>query len=69
MREDRITQAKRNMAEQQEVLRDMGPYMTLGIQLVLTILVFLGSGIGWINISRPALSGQLFSQVLGRSRV
>jgi F0F1-type ATP synthase assembly protein I len=48
MPEDRITQTKRNLAEQQEVLRETGPYMTLGIQLVLTILVFFGIGY-WLD--------------------
>ncbi len=40
--------ARREMAEQQEVLRETGPYLTLGIQLVLTILIFFGIGY-WLD--------------------
>ncbi len=36
------------MANQQKVLRETGPYLTLGIQLVLTILIFFGAG-DWLD--------------------
>jgi F0F1-type ATP synthase assembly protein I len=48
MPEDLKTRAQREMADQQEVMRETGPYLTLGIQLVLTILVFFGAGY-WLD--------------------
>ncbi len=36
------------MAEQQKALQETGPYLTLGIQLVLTILAFFGIGY-WLD--------------------
>jgi hypothetical protein len=39
---------EREAAEQQKAMREMGPYMTLGIQLALTILVFFGIGY-WLD--------------------
>ncbi len=48
MPEDLKTRAQREMAEQQKALQETGPYMTLGIQLVLTILAFFGIGY-WLD--------------------
>jgi hypothetical protein len=48
MPEDLKTRAQREMAEQQQALQETGPYMTLGIQLVLTILAFFGIGY-WLD--------------------
>ncbi len=46
--EDLKTRAQREMAEQQKALQETGPYLTLGIQLVLTILIFVGAGY-WLD--------------------
>ena len=48
MGDDVKTSAQREMAEQQKAMREMGPYMTLGIQLALTILAFFGLGY-WLD--------------------
>ena len=40
--------ARREMLEQQKALQETGPYMTLGIQLVVTVLVFFGAGY-WLD--------------------
>jgi F0F1-type ATP synthase assembly protein I len=48
MPEDLKTRAQHEMAEQQKALQETGPYMTLGIQLVLTILAFFGIGY-WLD--------------------
>ncbi len=48
MPEDLKQRARRELADQQEVLRETGPYLTLGIQLVLTILIFFGIG-DWLD--------------------
>ncbi len=48
MPEDLKSRAQREMADQQQVMRETGPYLTLGIQLVLTILVFFGAGY-WLD--------------------
>jgi F0F1-type ATP synthase assembly protein I len=48
MPEDLKTSAQREVAEQQKALQETGPYMTLGIQLVLTILIFFGIGY-WLD--------------------
>lgn len=39
---------EREAIEQQKAMREMGPYMTLGIQLVVTILAFFGLGL-WLD--------------------
>ena len=48
MPEDLKTRAQRDIAEQQKAMREIGPYMTLGIQLTLTILAFFGLGY-WLD--------------------
>ncbi len=48
MPEDVKTRTQRSIAEQQKAIRETGPYMTLGIQLVLTILAFFGIGY-WLD--------------------
>ena len=37
--------SKSDLAEQQEIMRETGPYMTLGIQLALSVALFFG--VGW----------------------
>jgi F0F1-type ATP synthase assembly protein I len=48
MPENTKSRLQREASEQQKAMREMGPYMTLGIQLVLTILVFFGIGY-WLD--------------------
>ncbi|HET6400538.1 MAG TPA: AtpZ/AtpI family protein [Candidatus Kapabacteria bacterium] len=48
MPEDRKQRARRELADQQKALQETGPYLTLGIQLVLTILIFFGAG-DWLD--------------------
>ena len=43
-----LNRARREMAEQQKALQETGPYLTMGIQLVLTILAFFGIGY-WLD--------------------
>ena len=40
--------AEREIIEQQKAMREMGPYMSLGIQLAVTILAFYGLGY-WLD--------------------
>ncbi len=42
------TTSARDAAEQQQVMQETGPYLTLGIQLALTILAFFGIGY-WLD--------------------
>jgi F0F1-type ATP synthase assembly protein I len=44
MTDDQNQRNKRDIAEQSKIMREVGPYMTLGIQLALTVLVFCGIG-------------------------
>ena len=48
MTPDNKSRIEREAADQQKVMREIGPYMTLGIQLVMTILVFFGIGY-WLD--------------------
>ncbi|MFI5202216.1 MAG: AtpZ/AtpI family protein [Candidatus Kapaibacterium sp.] len=48
MPEDLKQRARRELADQQKALQETGPYLTLGIQLVLTILIFFGIG-DWLD--------------------
>ncbi|HEY3874257.1 MAG TPA: AtpZ/AtpI family protein [Candidatus Kapabacteria bacterium] len=48
MPENIPSRARREMLEQQKALQETGPYMTLGIQLVITILAFFGIGY-WLD--------------------
>lgn len=43
-----LKNASREAAEQQKVLRETGPYMTLGIQLALSLAAFFGIGY-WLD--------------------
>jgi hypothetical protein len=47
MAEDK-SRLEKEAFEQQKAMREMGPYMTLGIQLALTILAFFGIGY-WLD--------------------
>ncbi|MDP4199756.1 MAG: AtpZ/AtpI family protein [Bacteroidota bacterium] len=60
MTDDLKSRAEREMAEQQKAMREMGPYMTMGIQLVLTILAFFGLGY-WLDSTHH--SGSLWRVV------
>ena len=42
------TRFEKEALEQQKAMREMGPYMTMGIQLALTILAFFGIGY-WLD--------------------
>jgi len=42
------SRASKEAADQAEVLRETGPYLTMGIQLALTILAFFGIGY-WLD--------------------
>jgi F0F1-type ATP synthase assembly protein I len=48
MSEEQKQRVRREIAEQQKAMRETGPYLTLGIQLVLTILIFFGAG-HWLD--------------------
>ncbi|HEX5316861.1 MAG TPA: AtpZ/AtpI family protein [Candidatus Kapabacteria bacterium] len=48
MPEDLKQRARRELADQQKAMQETGPYLTLGIQLVLTILIFFGIG-DWLD--------------------
>lgn len=48
MPEDLKTRARNEMLEQQKALQETGPYMTLGIQMVISVLVFFGIGY-WLD--------------------
>ena len=48
MAENTKNKLEKEALEQQKAMREMGPYMTLGIQLVITILAFFGLGF-WLD--------------------
>ena len=48
MSEDESKRKSRDNAEQAKIMREVGPYMTLGIQLALTVLIFCGIGY-WLD--------------------
>lgn len=48
MTEDQNQRNKRDIAQQAKIMREVGPYLTLGIQLALTVLIFCGIGY-WLD--------------------
>lgn len=60
MPDDPKSRTQKELIEQQKVLREMGPYMTMGIQLALTILAFFGLGY-WLD--KHYLTGSLWTAI------
>jgi F0F1-type ATP synthase assembly protein I len=48
MPEDLKSRARKEMMEQQKAMQETGPYLTLGIQLALSVVAFFGIGY-WLD--------------------